>query len=66
MARDNSCSDELGAAVVNHPRRVACTTRDAAFEMFDGIPACRIPKTFRLAAVSDRTVLPDDISFPLP
>jgi Flp pilus assembly protein TadD/glutathione synthase/RimK-type ligase-like ATP-grasp enzyme len=57
--------ERLGAAVVNHPARVIRTTRDAACEMFAGIPACRVPKTVRLAADQDRTALAFHLSFPL-
>ena len=57
--------ERLGTATVNHPARVVRTTRDAAYEMFAGIPACRIPNTFRLAAAQDRTTLAADLSFPL-
>jgi tetratricopeptide (TPR) repeat protein len=57
--------ERIGAPIVNHPVRVARTTRDATYEMFSGIPACRIPKTVRLAPDQDRTALASDLAFPL-
>ncbi len=61
----NELAERFGTAIVNHPTRVARTTRDATTEMFADIPACRIPKTFRLAADQDRTALAIDLAFPL-
>ncbi|MGC2083578.1 MAG: tetratricopeptide repeat protein [Bradyrhizobium sp.] len=58
-------AERPGAPIVNHPAQVARTTRDATYEMLAGIPACRIPKTFRLVADQQRTALGFDLAFPL-
>ena len=49
----NSLVGRLGSSIINHPRSVLRTTRDVAGQMFSGIPACRVPKTFRLKGNGD-------------
>jgi tetratricopeptide (TPR) repeat protein len=45
--------DCLGKPTVNHPRKIAKTTRDAIAELLAGIPGCHIPKVLRQTAGSD-------------
>ncbi|HZR71409.1 tetratricopeptide repeat protein [Bradyrhizobium sp.] len=45
--------DRFGLPVVNHPRKVQQTTRDAVATLLAGIPTCRIPQALRLKAGAD-------------
>jgi Flp pilus assembly protein TadD len=45
--------DRFGLPTINHPRRVAQTTRDAVATLLQGIPGCRIPQALRLKAGAD-------------
>src|SRR6516225_1879061 len=47
--------DRLGKPVINHPRRILRTTRDAVAELLQAIPGCRVPKAVRLKAGADRS-----------
>ena len=46
--------DRFGLPVVNHPRKVQQTTRDAVAILLGGIPGCRVPQALRLKAGADR------------
>jgi hypothetical protein len=48
--------DRFGLPVVNHPRKVQQTTRDAVAVLLGGIPGCRVPQALRLKAGADRTI----------
>jgi glutathione synthase/RimK-type ligase-like ATP-grasp enzyme len=56
--------DQFGLPVVNHPRQVQQTTRDAVATLLQGIPGCRIPRALRLKAGAEcseaalKTMLP--------
>jgi tetratricopeptide (TPR) repeat protein len=56
--------DRLGKAVVNDPRKIGRTTRDAVAALLPGIRGCRIPKIVRLAAGSDVSVASLSASVP--
>ena len=45
--------ETLGKPVVNDPKKIAYTTRDAVAALLPGIKGCRIPKIVRLAAGAD-------------
>ena len=45
-------ADSLGLPVVNHPRLVQATSRDAMADRLAGTPGARIPKTMRLSAAT--------------
>jgi tetratricopeptide (TPR) repeat protein len=45
--------DRFGLPVVNHPRKVQQTTRDAVAKSLQGIPGCRVPQALRLKAGAD-------------
>jgi len=47
--------DRLGLPTVNHPRKVAQTTRDAVAKLLAGIPRCRVPQALRLKAGCDHS-----------
>jgi tetratricopeptide (TPR) repeat protein len=47
--------DRFGLPTVNHPRKVAQTTRDAVAKLLAGIPHCRVPQALRLKANSDHS-----------
>ncbi|SHN71075.1 tetratricopeptide repeat protein [Bradyrhizobium erythrophlei] len=47
--------DRFGLPTVNHPRKVAQTTRDAVAKLLGGIPHCRVPQALRLKAGSDHS-----------
>jgi Flp pilus assembly protein TadD len=49
-------ADRFGLPTINHPRRVAQTTRDAVATLLQGIPGCRIPQALRLKAGADCTI----------
>jgi tetratricopeptide (TPR) repeat protein len=48
--------DRIRKPTVNHPRKIANTTRDAVAELLAGIPGCRIPKVVRQAAGSSLSI----------
>ena len=48
--------DRFRLPVVNHPRKVQQTTRDAIAVLLQGIPGCRVPQALRLKAGADRAV----------
>jgi tetratricopeptide (TPR) repeat protein len=48
--------DRFGLPVVNHPRKVQQTTRDAVAILLRGIPGCRVPQALRLKAGADRSI----------
>ena len=48
--------DRLGKPVVNHPRKIQNTTRDAIAALLEGIPGCRIPKILRQKAGTDLAI----------
>jgi len=41
-------AERLGIPVVNDPRKILRTTRDAVADLLWGIPACRVPRVLRL------------------
>ncbi len=45
--------DRVGLPVVNHPRRVASTTREAVAARLAGLDGCRVPRTLRRRAGGD-------------
>jgi tetratricopeptide (TPR) repeat protein len=47
--------DRFGLPTVNHPRKVAQTTRDAVAKLLGGIPHCRVPQALRLKAGGDHS-----------
>ncbi|WP_283805782.1 tetratricopeptide repeat protein [Bradyrhizobium sp. STM 3809] len=47
--------ERLGLPVVNDPRRVANTTREATASQLAALDGCRCPRTIRLAAGGDRS-----------
>jgi tetratricopeptide (TPR) repeat protein len=49
-------ADRLGRPVVNDPRKIERTTRDAIAGLIDGIPGCCIPKILRQKAGADLSV----------
>lgn len=48
--------DSLGKPVVNDPRKISHTTRDAVAALLPGIEGCRIPKILRIDAGADVSV----------
>ena len=46
-------ADRLELPIVNHPRKIQSTTRDAVAALLQGIPGCSIPKALRLKAGAD-------------
>jgi tetratricopeptide (TPR) repeat protein len=48
--------DRLGKPVVNDPRKIGHTTRDAVAALLPGIESCRIPKIVRVDAGADVSV----------
>ena len=48
--------DRFGLPVVNDPRKVQQTTRDAVAILLGGIPGCRVPQALRLKAGADRSI----------
>jgi tetratricopeptide (TPR) repeat protein len=48
--------DRIGKPIVNHPRKIANTTRDAVAELLAGIPGCTIPKVWRQTAGSELSI----------
>jgi len=42
--------DRLGRPVINHPRKIPATGRDAIASRLSGIPRCRVPMTVRISA----------------
>lgn len=61
-------ADGLARPVVNHPRKVQRTTREAVAHLLEGIKGCRIPKVLRLAAGSEASIeaLRSEIASTLP
>ena len=57
-------ADRLGKPVVNHPRKVLRTTRDATAELLTGIEGCRIPKILRQVQGSTLSVENIRAAFP--
>jgi tetratricopeptide (TPR) repeat protein len=49
-------ADRLDRPIVNHPRKIQSTTRDAVAVLLQGISACSIPKALRLKAGADCSV----------
>jgi tetratricopeptide (TPR) repeat protein len=49
-------ADRLGKPIVNDPRKIQRTTRDAVAALLRGIPGCRIPKVLRQKTGSDLAV----------
>jgi tetratricopeptide (TPR) repeat protein len=49
-------ADRLERPIVNHPRKIQSTTRDAVAVLLQGIPGCSIPKALRLKAGADCSV----------
>ena len=47
--------DRFGLPVVNHPRKVQQTTRDAVADLLAEIPGCRVPQALRLKAGAERS-----------
>lgn len=41
--------DRLGKPVVNHPRKILGTGRDAVVALLSGLPGCRVPRAIRCA-----------------
>jgi len=46
----------LGKPIVNHPRNIERTTRDAVADRLEGIPGCIVPKVLRQKAGADLAV----------
>ena len=57
-------ADRLGAPIVNHPRQIQRTTRDAVACLLQGIPGCRIPKALRHKAGSESSPAALQAAFP--
>jgi tetratricopeptide (TPR) repeat protein len=49
-------ADRLGKPVVNDPRQIQRTTRDAVAVLLQGIPGCRIPQVLRQKAGADLSI----------
>lgn len=60
--------DRLGKPVVNDPRKIGHTTRDAVAALLPGIEGCRIPRIVRVDAGTDVSVgsLSAQLSFSFP
>jgi len=48
--------DRLGKPVVNDPRKIEKTTRDAIADLLAAVPGCRIPKVLRQKAGADLSI----------
>jgi tetratricopeptide (TPR) repeat protein len=48
-------ADRFGLPVLNHPRKVQQTTRDAVATLLQGISGCRVPQALRLKAGADHS-----------
>lgn len=55
LAMAAALADKLGLPVVNDPRLVGATTREATATRLSGLDRCLCPRTVRLAAGSDRS-----------
>ncbi|MCP3471159.1 tetratricopeptide repeat protein [Bradyrhizobium sp. CCGUVB1N3] len=55
----------IGKPVVNEPEKALRTTRDATAAVLAGIPACRVPRTLRIAAGHVLPPAGNDLTFPL-
>ena len=49
-------ADRVGKPIVNHPRKIEKTTRDAVADLLAGIPGCKVPKVLRQTAGSDLSI----------
>ncbi len=49
-------ADRLGKPVVNDPRKIQRTTRDAVAALLQGMPGCRVPKVLRQKAGAELAV----------
>src|SRR4029077_12348925 len=58
--------DRLGKPVINHPRKIQRTTRDAVAELLQSIPGCRVPKAVRVTAGADYSPAALRAIFPFP
>jgi hypothetical protein len=58
-------ADRLERPIVNHPRKIQSTTRDAVAVLLQGIPGCSIPKALRLKAGADCSVAALQAALPL-
>jgi tetratricopeptide (TPR) repeat protein len=47
--------DRLGLPILNHPRKVAQTTRDDVARLLKGVPHCRVPQALRLKSGHDHS-----------
>jgi tetratricopeptide (TPR) repeat protein len=56
--------DRLGKPVINHPRKILRTTRDAVADLLQAIPGCRVPKAVRLEAGADCSLTKLQTLFP--
>jgi tetratricopeptide (TPR) repeat protein len=56
LLRVADLAGRLGKPLVNDPRRIQGTTRDAAAARLEGIAGCRVPKTFRQTAGTDLAI----------
>jgi tetratricopeptide (TPR) repeat protein len=57
-------ADRLDRPIVNHPRKIQRTTRDAVAVLLQGIPGCSIPKALRHQAGADASVAALQAAFP--
>jgi tetratricopeptide (TPR) repeat protein len=48
--------NRIGKPIVNHPRKIEMTTRDAVADLLTGIPGCKIPRVLRQTAGSDLSI----------
>ncbi|GLR86749.1 tetratricopeptide repeat protein [Bradyrhizobium iriomotense] len=55
----------LGKPVVNEPEKILRTTRDATAVALAGIPGCRVPRTWRIAAGQVLPLPGSELTFPL-
>jgi tetratricopeptide (TPR) repeat protein len=58
--------DRLNKPVINHPRKIQRTSRDAVANLLQSIPGCRVPKAVRLKAGADCSPLALQAIFPFP
>jgi tetratricopeptide (TPR) repeat protein/glutathione synthase/RimK-type ligase-like ATP-grasp enzyme len=56
LPRAADLAGRLGKPVVNDPRRIQRTTRDAVAALLEGIAGCRVPKTFRQRVGTDLAI----------
>jgi tetratricopeptide (TPR) repeat protein len=48
--------DRLGRPIVNDPRKIQLTTRDAVAGLLQGIPNCRVPKVWRQRTSAESSI----------